>query len=89
MRFLKEVAAFQKSGGDAFVASVRSGWLYYLKGAHSEAEQSYGNANRIHPTAMNPVIGLLNVAEAMKGALDAAEVLLEYPSYATGAIRQL
>ena len=31
----------------------------------------------------------LDVAEAMKAAMDASEVLLEYPSYATGAVRQL
>lgn len=63
---LKEVAAYQKSGGDAFVASLRAGWLYYLKGAYPEAEQSYANANRVQPLAINPVLGLLTVAEAMK-----------------------
>ncbi|HYR42677.1 MAG TPA: tRNA uracil 4-sulfurtransferase ThiI [Terriglobia bacterium] len=31
----------------------------------------------------------LDVAEAMKAATDASEVLLKYPSYATGAVRQL
>jgi thiamine biosynthesis protein ThiI len=31
----------------------------------------------------------LDVAEAMKAALDTSEVLLEYPSYATGTVRQL
>ena len=31
----------------------------------------------------------LNVTDAMKAAMDASEVLLEYPSYATGAVRQL
>jgi len=31
----------------------------------------------------------LDVAEAMKAAMDASEVLLEYPSYATGTVRQL
>jgi len=31
----------------------------------------------------------LNVGDAMKAAMDASEVLLEYPSYATGAVRQL
>ena len=63
---LKEVSAYQKSGGDPFVASLRAGWLFYLKGAYPEAEQSYANANRLHPTAMNALLGLLTVAEAMK-----------------------
>ena len=31
----------------------------------------------------------LDVTEAMKGALESAEVLLEYPTYATGQVRQL
>ena len=31
----------------------------------------------------------LNVAEAMRAAMEASEVLLEYPSYARGAVRQL
>jgi len=31
----------------------------------------------------------LNVAEAMRTAMEASEVLLEYPSYARGAVRQL
>jgi tetratricopeptide (TPR) repeat protein len=63
---LKQVAAYQQSGGDPFIASLRAGWLYYLKGAYAEAEQSYATANRLHPGALNPVLGLLNVAEAMK-----------------------
>jgi len=63
---LRAVAAYQQSGGDAFVASERAGWLYYLKGSYAEAEQAYMNANRLHSTALNPILGLLNVAEATK-----------------------
>jgi thiamine biosynthesis protein ThiI len=33
--------------------------------------------------------GRLNVADTMKAALESAEVLLEYPSYATREVRQL
>jgi len=63
---LRAVATYQQSGGDAFVASERAGWLYYLKGSYTEAEQAYLNANRLHATALNPLLGLLNVAEATK-----------------------
>lgn len=63
---LREVLSYQQSGGDAFVAAERMGWLYYLKGAYPEAEQAYLNANRLHSAALNPILGLLNVAEAMK-----------------------
>jgi len=66
---LKEVFAFQQAGGDPFVASLRAGWLYYLKGAYPEAEQAYANANRLHTGALNPVLGLLNVAEATKDGM--------------------
>jgi tetratricopeptide (TPR) repeat protein len=63
---LRELRTYEQSGGDAFTASERAGWLYYLKGAYPQAEQAYLEANRLHPTAMNPVLGLLNVAQAMK-----------------------
>ena len=63
---LQAVAAFRQSGGDPFVAAERAAWLYYLKGAYTEAEQAYTNAARLHSAALNPALGLLNVAEAMK-----------------------
>ena len=63
---LQAVIAFRQSGGDAFVAAERMGWLYYLKGAYPEAEQAYTAATRLHSAALNPALGLLNVAEAMK-----------------------
>jgi tetratricopeptide (TPR) repeat protein len=69
---LREVAAYQRAGGDAFIAAEWAGWLYYLKGAYPEAEQSYATANRIHPGALNPVLGLLSVAQARK---DEARIL--------------
>jgi len=63
---LHAVLTYEQSGGDPFVASERAGWLYYLKGSYPEAERAYMNANKLHAAALNPVLGLLNVAEAMK-----------------------
>jgi tetratricopeptide (TPR) repeat protein len=80
---IQEVITYQQSGGDAFVASERAGWLYYLKGAYPEAERAYLNANRLHPAALNPILGLLNVAEAMKdknAIRRAAEAVLKVDS---------
>jgi tetratricopeptide (TPR) repeat protein len=77
---LQAVITYQQSGGDAFVASERAGWLYYLKGAYAEAGRAYLEANRVHPAALNPILGLLNVAEATKdksGIRRAAEAVLK------------
>ena len=63
---LKQVLAFQRAGGDSFMSSLRSGWLCYLKAAYPEAEQNYANASKLQPTAINPVLGLLTVAQATK-----------------------
>lgn len=63
---LAELAAYQQARGDAFIASERAGWLYYLKGAYPQAEQAYTAASRVHSLAINPALGLLNVAQATK-----------------------
>jgi tetratricopeptide (TPR) repeat protein len=63
---LAELATFGQAGGDAFLYEERAGWLYYLKGSYPQAEQSYAEASRMHPGALNPLLGLLNVAQATK-----------------------
>ena len=65
---LKQLAAFQKEGGDPFMTAMRSGWLCYLKGSYAQAEQSYAAASKIQPTAINPLLGQLTVAQAMQDA---------------------
>jgi tRNA uracil 4-sulfurtransferase len=44
---------------------------------------------KAHLTEIENSEARLDVAEAMKGAMEAAEVLLEYPPYATREVRQL
>jgi len=63
---LTDVLVFQQAGGDAFLAAERLGWLSYEKGDYAHAEQYYGTASRAIPTAINPLLGLLNTAEAQK-----------------------
>lgn len=58
------VRAFQQAGGDTFLALERLGWLSYLAKDYAHAEQYYGEASRAIPTAMNPLLGLLNTAQA-------------------------
>ncbi len=44
---------------------------------------------KAHLPAIEKSEARLDIAEAMNAAMDAAEVLLEYPSYATRTVRQL
>lgn len=63
---IADVRAFQQAGGDPFLASERLGWLSYSSGDYGAAEQFYGLASRVIPTAINPLLGLLNTAQAQK-----------------------
>jgi tetratricopeptide (TPR) repeat protein len=63
---IADLIAYQQAGGDPFLASERLGWLNYEKGDYTRAEEYYGAASRSIPTAINPLLGLLNTAEAQK-----------------------
>ena len=63
---IADVVAYQQAGGDPFLAAERLGWLNYEKGDYAHAEEYYGVASRAIPTAINPLLGLLNTAEAQK-----------------------
>lgn len=63
---LVQVETFQKQGGDAFLAALRSGWLCYLKKDYPQATGYYTRACQLQPSAINPLLGLLNVAQAEK-----------------------
>ncbi len=74
-----EVRSYQQEGGDAFLANTRTGWLKYLKGDYAGAALAYGAANKLQASALNPLLGLLNVAQAqqdLKGTERAAEAVL-------------
>jgi tetratricopeptide (TPR) repeat protein len=61
---LNQIMAYQTSGGDAFLANLRTAWLYYLKQDYKNAAKYYDEAERLKPTSINPLLGLMAVNEA-------------------------
>ena len=64
----KQLAAWQQGGGNPFLANLRAGWLFYLKKNYAAAGKAYAEAERLQPSAINPLLGLLNVAQAQGDA---------------------
>jgi tetratricopeptide (TPR) repeat protein len=69
---LTDVGQYQSHGGNAFLANLRTAWLYYLKQDYANAVKYYNAAEKLQPTSINPLLGLLNVSEAQGGG-DAVE----------------
>jgi tetratricopeptide (TPR) repeat protein len=67
---LKQITAYQTSGGNAFLANLRAAWLYYLKQDYQNAASHYIEAERLQPSSINPLLGLMNVSEAQGNATD-------------------
>lgn len=65
---LTQLAEWRQAGGDPFLANLRAGWLHYLKKDYATAAQAYAEAERLQPSAINPLLGLLNVAQAQGDA---------------------
>jgi len=63
---INEARTYEQQGGDPFLAAERSGWLNYLAADYAKAEQGYARARLIQPTAINPLLGFLSVAQAQK-----------------------
>jgi tetratricopeptide (TPR) repeat protein len=61
---LNQITAYQTSGGDAFLANLRAAWLYYLKQDYQNSARLYLEAERLQPSSINPLLGLMNVSEA-------------------------
>jgi tetratricopeptide (TPR) repeat protein len=61
---LTDVTEYQNAGGNAFLASLRTAWLYYLKQDYANAVKFYNAAEKLEPTSINPLLGLMNVSEA-------------------------
>lgn len=76
---LKQVTAYQAAGGNAFLSNIRTAWLYYLKQDYQNAAKYYLAAERLQPSSINPLLGLLRVSEAEgdgPGIEKAAETVL-------------
>lgn len=67
---LQQVQNFRQNGGDPFLASLRTGWIDYLKQDYKAACDNYNEAARLHPSALNPLLGLLSVAQAQDDATE-------------------
>jgi len=61
---LSQTAAYQTAGGDTFLATLRTAWLAYLKKDYKNAALHYNEAERLHPSSINPLLGLMYVSVA-------------------------
>lgn len=61
---LDSVLVFKNAGGETYLASVRAGWLSYLKQDYTKAIQYYTTAAKQEPRAITPHLGMMNVYQA-------------------------
>lgn len=61
---LDKLMTYAKSGGDPYLSNLRAGWLNYSLKKYDEAGRFYATAARLQTSALNPRLGLLNVAQA-------------------------
>jgi tetratricopeptide (TPR) repeat protein len=61
---LSDVLKYQSADGNPFLANLRTAWLYYLKQDYANAARYYNAAEKLQPTSINPLLGLMNVSEA-------------------------
>jgi len=61
---LGDIGQYQNNGGNAFLANLRTAWLYYLKQDYGNAARYYNAAEKLQPTSINPLLGLMSVSEA-------------------------
>lgn len=57
---------FEKTGGDAFYAALRLGWLHHGSGDYSAALRYYRKAVTCQPGSLNARLGVFNAATALK-----------------------
>ena len=80
---LKAMQAYKDQGGDAFLASLRMGWLHYQNAQYPQSEKAYGRAQTLKPTSLNATLGLLNAVQAQidpRKTAQAAEAVLKIQS---------
>jgi tetratricopeptide (TPR) repeat protein len=65
---LSQITSYKTSGGNAFLANLRAAWLCYLKQDYANAARFYNEAERLQPSSINPLLGLMNVSEARGNA---------------------
>ena len=58
-RALNDVLRVVRIAPDHYVATLRAGWLYYLKGRYSDSVELYQKAVKLAPSAAEPKLGLM------------------------------
>lgn len=60
---LAKTAAYARSGGDGYLATMRAGWLAYGQKKYDEASRHYASAMKQQSIALSPRLGLLTIAQ--------------------------
>lgn len=58
-RALNDVLKILRTDKDNYVANLRAGWLYYLKGRFADAIAMYDKARDLQPRAIEPKLGVM------------------------------
>jgi tetratricopeptide (TPR) repeat protein len=61
---IQKVSLFMQGGGDAFMGSLRTGWLQYLSADYAKSERAYSKAAQLQPSSINALLGVLNATRA-------------------------
>ena len=80
MGAIDKLGTYAKNGGDTFMDRLRAGWLNLGEKKFAEAARNYGEAAKLQPNALSPLLGLLSVAQARNdgaAAIAAAEAVLK------------
>lgn len=62
---LKQTIAWRQAGGDMYLTTLRTAWLYFQNHEYTKAAGFYAQASSQQPTAISPLLGLLATAQAM------------------------
>jgi tetratricopeptide (TPR) repeat protein len=60
----RELAIYAISGGDRYLAPLRTGWIAFLRKDYDRAQQAYRQAIDVAPQALTPRLGLMYAARA-------------------------
>jgi tetratricopeptide (TPR) repeat protein len=77
---MEKLMTYAKNGGDTYLANLRAGWLNYSEKKYDDAGRFYATASKLQANALNPRLGLLNVAQAkgdVANATAAADAVLK------------
>lgn len=83
-RALNDVLQILRIDAGHYIANLRAGWLYYLKGRWNDSIKFYKKAASLKPQAIEPKLGLMLPLMASKNWSQAEKVGKELDSQAPG-----